>query len=134
MTIKLLPEQLRFLRNRDRRLVRKYERSSPIVAKVGHVAYKVEPPQWMKIHPVLHVSRLKPYYANETDDSRNKPSRPAVSQVAPLHQGVEEILAERVVKTTKHPPYKEYLVKWKGLNVEKTNWERVEPLTTFPED
>ncbi|KAG8644127.1 hypothetical protein MANES_11G101550v8 [Manihot esculenta] len=78
----------------------------------------------MKIHPVLHVSRLKPYHADVTDDTRNQPSRPAVSRAAPVHQGVEEILAERVIKTTKSPRYKEYLVKWKGLSIEETSWEK----------
>ncbi|KAE8690049.1 hypothetical protein F3Y22_tig00110929pilonHSYRG00045 [Hibiscus syriacus] len=52
--VKLMPEQLRFLRQRDRRLVRKYEGPFSIVAKVGNASYKVNPPTWMRVHPVFH--------------------------------------------------------------------------------
>ncbi|KAJ9169199.1 hypothetical protein P3X46_020658 [Hevea brasiliensis] len=129
--VKLLPEQLRFLRNRDSRLVQKYEGPMPIVAKVGQVSYKVEPPAWMKIHPVFHVSRLKPYHADPIDVSRNKSSRPAITTAPPVNQGVEEILAERVVRTTKRPPHKEYLIKWKGLSTEETSWEKATELHQY---
>ncbi|KAG8645673.1 hypothetical protein MANES_10G083832v8 [Manihot esculenta] len=122
--VKLLPEQLRFLRNRDKRLVRKYEGPVPVVAKIGPTSYRIEPPKWMTVHPVFHVSKLNPYNADESDASRNITSRPAVTGAPPVNQGVEEILAERVVKSTKRPPHKEYLIKWNGLGVEETSWEK----------
>lgn len=43
--VKLLLEQLRFLRNRDKRLMRKYERPILVVAKIRQTAYRVEPPK-----------------------------------------------------------------------------------------
>ena len=121
--VKLLPEQLRFLRNRDKRLVRKYEGPVPVVAKIGPAAYRIEPPKWMTVHPVFHVSKLKSYYADESNASRNTTSRPAVTRTQPVNQGVEEILAERIVQSTRRPPHIEYLVKWNGLSVEETSWE-----------
>ena len=58
--IKFKPEQLRFMRNQDRRLMRKYEGPFAIISKIGKVAYKVETPAWMKkVHPVFHVGNLK---------------------------------------------------------------------------
>ena len=42
--VKLVAEQVRFLRNRDRRLVRKYEGPLSVVAKVGNNAYRIELP------------------------------------------------------------------------------------------
>ncbi|GMI71025.1 hypothetical protein HRI_000771800 [Hibiscus trionum] len=72
---KLMAEQLRFLRNRDRQLVRKYERPLQIVAKVGNNSYKIKPPSWMKVHPVFHVSNLKPFHANPLDASQGLSDR-----------------------------------------------------------
>lgn len=73
--VKVLPEQLRFLRGRDRRLIRKYEGPIRITKRIGKSAYKVDPPTWMKIHPVFHVSRLKPYHPDEEDSNRNISTR-----------------------------------------------------------
>ena len=41
----------------------------PILGKVSKVSYRVELPPRLKIHPVFHVSYLKPYYENEDDPS-----------------------------------------------------------------
>ncbi|KAJ7958669.1 Retrotransposon protein, putative, Ty3-gypsy subclass [Quillaja saponaria] len=60
--VKLTKEQLKGLRGQDHKLIRKYEGPLPIVSKVGKVAYKIDLPPWMKIHPVIHVSNLEPYH------------------------------------------------------------------------
>ena len=73
--VKINPEQMRFLRGRDKRLVRKYEGPVPIMKRIGQAAYKIERPQWMKCHPVFHVSCLKPYHIDDEDPSRNKNKR-----------------------------------------------------------
>jgi hypothetical protein len=69
--VRLVPEQLRFLRKQDRRLVRKYEGPLKILAKVGNASYKIELPKWMKVHPVFHVSNLKTYHEDPSDPSRS---------------------------------------------------------------
>lgn len=74
--VKILPEQLRFLRNRDKRLLRKYEGPIRIIKRIGKNAYKVDPPTWLKVHPVFHSSRLKPYYPDQLDEVRNTSNRP----------------------------------------------------------
>ncbi|KAG8661955.1 hypothetical protein MANES_01G049915v8 [Manihot esculenta] len=104
--VKLLPEQLRFLRNHEKRLVRKYKGPLSVVAKIGPAAYRIEPLKWMTVYPVFHVSKLKAYHVDESNVSCNKTSRPPVTRAPPVNQGIEKILAEQVVKSTKRPPQK----------------------------
>ncbi|KAK9664191.1 hypothetical protein RND81_14G024800 [Saponaria officinalis] len=73
--VKINPEQWRFLRGRDKRLVRKYEGPLKIVKRIGRAAYKLETPDWMTCHPVFHVSYLKPYHPDQEDPRRNKNRR-----------------------------------------------------------
>ncbi|KAK2976717.1 hypothetical protein RJ640_013973 [Escallonia rubra] len=70
--VKLLPQDRKFLRGRDSRLLQKYEGPLTIVKKIGKMAYKVAPPQWWsrQLHPVFHVSMLKPFYEDATDPLR----------------------------------------------------------------
>ncbi|KAK3021489.1 hypothetical protein RJ639_045872 [Escallonia herrerae] len=44
--VKLLPQDRKFLRGRDSRLLQKYEGPLTIVKKIGKMAYKVHPPHW----------------------------------------------------------------------------------------
>lgn len=83
--VKLLPEQLRFLHNHDKGLVRKYKGPVPVVAKIGQATYRVEPPKWMTVHLVFHVSKLKPCYVDDSNASHCKPSRPAVTRIPPAN-------------------------------------------------
>ena len=127
--IKLRPGQIRFRGRKDQRLVRKYEGPVEVLKKVGNTSYKVALPTWMKIHPVIHVSNLKPYYQDPDDMQRNAIARPAINLSQKESKEVEEILAERV-RMGRRPTRRihEYLVKWKNLPVEETSWERVEDL------
>ncbi|GMI86957.1 hypothetical protein HRI_002365000 [Hibiscus trionum] len=121
--VKLMVEQLRFLRNRDRRLVRKFEGPLQIVAKVGNNSYKIKLPSWMKFHPVFHVSNLKPFHADPSDASRGLSDRDPICTKPLSQRRVEEILADRFVTVSKKKSVREYLVKWEGLEPEESSWE-----------
>ncbi|KAK3009399.1 hypothetical protein RJ639_014662 [Escallonia herrerae] len=56
---------------------RKYEEPLTIVKKIGKMAYKVDPPHWWsrRLHPVFHVSMLKPFYEDTADPSRGQIKR-----------------------------------------------------------
>ena len=125
--IKLRPEQLRFRGDKDIRLVRKYEGPVSVISKVGLTSYKVELPAWMKIHPVLHVSNLKPYHKDPANPECNQSTRGGVIVHPRSKRQPEEILGERMV-TTDRKKHKEYLVKWKGLADDEISWERAEDL------
>ncbi|KAJ7961417.1 Retrotransposon protein, putative, Ty3-gypsy subclass [Quillaja saponaria] len=128
--VKLTKEKLKGLRGQDHKLILKYEGPLPIVSKVGKVAYKIDLPPWMKIHPVIHVSNLKPYHPDPEDPARNQSTRPAVNLKKPPSRVAEEILAERRVIIRRRPRL-EFLVKWKGLGDEETSWEKAEDLSEF---
>ncbi|KAK2965339.1 hypothetical protein RJ640_013802 [Escallonia rubra] len=76
--IKLLPQDRKFLKERDSHLLQKYEGPLTIVKKIGKMAYKVTPPQWWsrQLHLVFHVSMLKPFYEDALDPSRGEIKRP----------------------------------------------------------
>ena len=65
--VKIIPIQFKSFRKVHKGLVRKYEGPFPILRRVGKVSYKVELPPRLKIHPVFHVSNLKPYHEDKED-------------------------------------------------------------------
>ena len=78
----------------------------------------------MKIHPVIHVSNLKPYHSDPDDDQRNVITRPSIDLKQRDNKEIEEILANRVRKIGRPVgTIHEFIVKWKNLPMEETNWE-----------
>ena len=75
-----------------------------ILAKVGKVAYRLQMPKGMKIHPVFHVSLLKPYKSS----GRVQPPMPEYEADDESIYEVESILDHRITSRGK----KEYKVKW----------------------
>lgn len=90
-----------------------------MIQRVGKVAYKLELPQDSLIHPVFHLSQLKPYTSDYTpvyDRLLVLIDLEAVATV-PL-----EIIEHRMVKkgNTAIPQVK---LQWKGLPSTATSWE-----------
>nr|ABG38270.1 hypothetical protein [Dunaliella viridis] len=105
------------------------------------LAYKLELPEYMKIHPVFHVSLLKPYRR----DGRVQPPPMPVTVEGEEWFLVEAILDHKdelveVKPKTKHSPAKHelqrfYHVKWLGMGEEENSWEpedNVRNLDIFP--
>ncbi|GMQ12089.1 hypothetical protein CsSME_00054546 [Camellia sinensis var. sinensis] len=129
--VKILSSQNKFTRGLHKGLVRRYDGPYPIIKKVGKVAYKLDLPPHLKLHPVFHVSCLKPYYEDKEDPDRGKTKRAPLGITATYDKEVESVLADRTVRRQSYAPRHEYLVKWKGLPDCEASWEPAEALWQF---
>ena len=129
--VKLIPQQFKSFRKVHKGLVRKYEGPFPIIGRVGKVSYKVELPPRLKIHPVFHVSNLKPYHEDKEDPGRGISTRAPTAVVTSYDKEVDYIMADRVLRKPNFQRYKEYLVKWKGLPESEASWEPANILWQF---
>ncbi|XP_039053116.1 uncharacterized protein LOC120195059 [Hibiscus syriacus] len=98
--------------------------------KVGNASYKVDPPTWMRVHPVFHVSNLKPFHTDPNIDNQSMSARESIGTQPPSQRHVDEILAGRIVKVG-GKQRREYLVKWGGFDQEENTWEREYDLRAF---
>ena len=97
---------------------------------MGNAAYRLDLPPVYNVHPVFHVSSLKPYHADEEDDSRNIPQRPPAPLLTIYSNDVDYIITHR---NSTRGRVKEYLVKWKGLPDSEASWEDAAKLQQFPQ-
>ncbi|KAE8690692.1 cytochrome P450 78A7-like [Hibiscus syriacus] len=104
-----------------------------VLAKVGKVSYRLDLPSTLKIHPVFHVSMLKPYHADKEDPSRGYSHRAPPVITKSYDKEVETVLTSRTVCKRGVPPRTEYLIKWKGLPESEATWELAEDLWQFEE-
>jgi hypothetical protein len=86
----------------------------PVLDQIGSVAYKLKLPLSWKIHPVFHVSLLRPAIINKQlhpdviDDNLRPPPD--------IVDGQEEYEVEKILDHHggKHKSRRQFLVKWKG--------------------
>ena len=109
-----------------------YKRLGPykILDVVGEskMAFKLDLPPRMKIHPVFHASLLEPHRAN-TIPGRTQPPPPAVTVEDALEYEVKEVLDSRVRNNKL-----EYLVDWVGYAPHERSWEPATYLDHAPEE
>ena len=83
------------------------------------VAYRLELPLTMRaIHPVFHVSLLRPY----RHDGNVQPPPPAIEVEDELEYEVEAILDKRF-RRYRSRRVAEFLIKWRGYGHEHNSWE-----------
>lgn len=119
-----------------RKLQPKFEGPFKVTQVVSPVAFRLELPHTMRIHPVFHVSLLKPFNTSETFPNRDSRTRPPpVTELGPNHYVVERILAEKITGRGRRQR-RLYLVKWQGYPAYESTWEpetRVRHLDVFKE-
>ena len=101
-----------------------------ITQKISPVAYKLQLPESLRIHPVFHVSLLRPYKDPSTFPDRPLPTPPPppVTIDNTPEYVVEKILDHRIYR--RRP---EYLVKWAGYPDHDASWEPLEHLANSQE-
>lgn len=91
-----------------------------ILAKIGDLDYKLELPNWLKIHPVFHVNKLSPWH----DQGVKKPAPPKPVKVA----GEERYVVEKVIDSRIYRRQLQYKVRWKGYGQGDDTWQTADDL------
>jgi hypothetical protein len=81
-----------------------------ITSVINDVAVHLDIPDYLQIHPVVHVSRLKPYVPN------NIPGRTQTPSPVEIADDVLEWVVENILWSRCHGDSLEYLVKWEGFS------------------
>lgn len=88
-----------------------------VLERVGDLAYRLELPSALKLHPVFHVDRLSKYGGNEVNGERPPPPEPIVID------GEEEYEVEQILDSRYYRRQLQYLVRWRGYGEGDDSWE-----------
>ena len=116
-----------------KKLRRAYAGPYKILEVISSVAYRVDLPAGLQVHPVFHVSLLKRYEENPKDFiSRESPPAPEIQADGSEKYEVDKILDKRVI-TRGRAQQVSYLVSWKGYGLDEATWEPLGNLDTAQE-
>jgi hypothetical protein len=112
-----------------KKLTNRFAGPYTITKVISATAYKLDLPATMKIHPVFHISLLKPYHLSPNDFERSTPP-PAIITPESDHEEyeVETILDKRILRNRP-----QYLIKWMGYPLHDATWEPLENLENAKE-
>lgn len=99
----------------------------PISKQVNTVAYGLELLATIKIHPVFYISLLEPY--KKSNFSRRSQPPPPFIEVD--HD--EEYEVEKVLDSRRKHGKLEYLVHWRGYDINERMWEPATKLVNLPQ-
>ena len=124
--VKLQPYKQHSLAQRlNGKLGKRYYGPFLVLQKIGKVAYKLDLPSTSQIHPVFHVSHLKPFVGSEVPPrgvtllNYNEDSQNLIFPLAIVDR--RTILVDNQLKS-------QVLVQWDGSPVEDSSWEDVDVL------
>ncbi|GAU25204.1 hypothetical protein TSUD_151040 [Trifolium subterraneum] len=128
--VKLQPYRQQSLALRkNQKLGMRYFGPFEILAKVGEVAYKLKLPDHAKIHPVFHISQLKPFKGISQDQSLPLPL--TMSDTGPLIQPIAVLAARTILKGIQK--VHQVLIQWDQYPEAEATWEEVTNLQSkFP--
>jgi len=121
-TANLTPQENR--KRPSKKLTSKFMGPFKIIKKISTTAYRLELPETLRIHPVFHISLLKPYYPNEDNEATETIQN--ITNETPEEQEVEAILDKRTYYRRL-----QYLVKWKGHPLHDATWEPLKNLENY---
>ena len=120
-------------KDRTKKLLPRFIGPFSVKRIISPVAYELELPSTMRIHPVFHVSKLKllkprdltSFPASAADDP-NPVSRPPpelINEDGEEEWEVDKIVNHRTIKQRNNRQRIEYLVRWKGYPEWEMTWE-----------
>ena len=97
-----------------------------ILEKVEMLAYRLELPPVINIHPVISIAQLEPTSA--TEDPYQRPRNINPPHVVETEDEIEVLLNKREVRRKT-----QYLIKWKGYGNKHNVWYNVDNLQNAPD-
>lgn len=94
----------------------------PILEIISKNAVKLKLPKSIHIHPVVNVSRIRPYNSPRIHGQKRKPPPPVEID------GEQEYEVEKILDSRLYRGKLEYLVKWEGYTDEWNNWNKPEDM------
>jgi len=128
--LRLRPYRQKSLAKRlNEKLSPRYFGPYKIVRQVGPVSYELQLPETSKVHPIFHVSLLRP--ARGCSDIASPPPLPLSGELEFMVEP-EKVLSHRWVKESGVPTL-ELLIQWRRCPVEEASWEDYDLLAVqFP--
>ncbi|KAJ4811165.1 polyprotein [Rhynchospora pubera] len=108
----------------NRKLSMKFYGPFEVIEKIGEVAYKLNLPQGSQIHPVFHISQLKPRVG---EGQAVTPKLPLIAEKGSIADQPGSILDRKMVKKNNAAAV-QVLIKWANQSVEDATWEDYEVL------
>lgn len=111
------------------KLAHKFYGPYTVLNRVGHLAYELQLPDGCQVHPVFHVSQLKPYTADFTPEFvADMPEVPNID-----HTALPDTILERRLVKRGDAAVVQLKVAWAGLPVTQGTWEDYEVMRArFP--
>ena len=108
----------------SRKLTERFIGPFVVNARVGSQAYRLDLPSSLRaLHPVFHISRLRPYRSGGGDGTHNIAGPPPITVEGEEEYEVSRIIAERNGK---------FLVRWRGYGPDKDTWLKESDLRNAP--
>lgn len=109
----------------NRKFQQRYIGPFKVLERIGKVAYKLDLPASMNVHPVFHVSLLSPH-------KPRPPHMQAPTDWEPMdhtEDGSPIFEVEHILDQQGDGPNARYLIKWKGFPESEATWEPSSNLT-----
>jgi hypothetical protein len=104
---------------KNNKLSPKYYGPYKVLQKIGTMAYKLELPASSRVHPVFHVSCLKKVIGDKIPVQTILSELDKEGKIRLEH----EAITERRIHQLRNRSISDYLVKWRKLSAENSNWE-----------
>jgi hypothetical protein len=93
-----------------------------VLDRIGQMAYIIQLPVGSQVHPVFHVSQLKPFTPDFTPVFSALPSVPQLD----LHELEPELILDRCLSKNGNAAVTQVLIKWTSLPNDLVTWEDYE--------
>lgn len=101
----------------SRKLGPKFMGPFSVKKRINNVAYELNLLSTLKIHPVFHISLLKPVIPNTFAGRSTDPPEPIIVD------NKEEFEVEAILDCRRRRNQLQYLIKWRGYGPEDNSWE-----------